>query len=148
MSMVNLEAGIASHASAQALTTLARSAFPRVVVEEVELSKGSFLVHREPKDNDGVHRIAWDPAQTTRAKVEAYLNLNVAGPGGYVERSAEAHKALRHVDEVRFNDMRPEVVELWDVVERAVNASWDPQGAIVRMCELITSEADAIQAAK
>jgi hypothetical protein len=50
------------------------------------------------------------------------------------------------LDEARAADPRPEVVAMWNKIERLAGASDDPAGALTAYCELFTAKADKIQA--
>jgi hypothetical protein len=51
------------------------------------------------------------------------------------------------LDKARAADPRPEVIEMWDRIERLAEASDDPAGALTAYCEVFTAEADKIRAA-
>jgi hypothetical protein len=129
----------ADQTSAGMLTALERASFPRVVIEERELPQGTFALHRKATDTV-LDRIAWDPTQTTRDKVEAYININIAGTGEYVEYTPTVAAALRGFEDIRRSDPDPKGIEAWDTVEQAVIASIDPKAACLRIADLFTAE--------
>lgn len=129
----------AGRTSAGMLTALERATFPRIVIEERELPQGTFALHRKATDTV-LDRIAWDPAQTTRDKVEAYINVYVAGSGEYVEYTPAVARALRGFEDIRRSDPDPKGIEAWDTVEQAVIASIDPKAACLRIADLFTAE--------
>ncbi|MFJ1581752.1 hypothetical protein ACIOC1_00245 [Streptomyces sp. NPDC088197] len=136
---------MAGLANATSLTAQARAAFPRVVVQEVELPGGTVVLYREASKGKP-HYIAWDPAQTTRAKVEILITIYVAGSGAYVEYTPEVYRALRSLATFRKADHDPKVIAFWDEVEQQVIASTDPAAAIECISRTITREHAAILA--
>lgn len=124
---------------ADALTALERATFPRVIVEERELPQGTFALHRKATDQ-ALDHIAWDPAQTTRDKVEAYINIYIAGPREYVEYTQAAARALRGFESIRRSDPDPKAIQVWDTVEQAVITSHDPRAAVIRIADLFAAE--------
>lgn len=139
-------AKMAGLASATSLAAQARAAFPRVVIEALELPE-DILVLKCEGEGDLPHYIAWDPAQTTRAKVEILINIYIAGPDEYVEYSREAYLALRGLADFRKSDDSPAVIEFWDCVEQTVLAADDPAAAVECISQTITREHAAILAA-
>lgn len=57
--------------------------------------------------------------------------------------SAEMRASL---DEARAADPRPEVIALWDEIERLADAADDPVAALSACCELLIAEADKARA--
>jgi hypothetical protein len=129
----------AGQTSAGMLTALERATFPRIVIEERELPQGTFALHRKATEHK-LDRIAWDPAQTTRDKVEAYINVYVAGSGEYVEYTPAVAAALRGFEDIRRSDPDPRAIEFWDEVEQQVIASIDPKAACLRIADLLAAE--------
>jgi hypothetical protein len=129
----------AGRTSAGMLTALERATFPRIVIEERELPQGTFALHRKATDTV-LDRIAWDPAQTTRDKVQAYIGIYLAGPDEYVEYTPDVARALLGFESIRRSDPDPKGIEAWDTVEQAVIASDDPKAASLRIADLLAAE--------
>lgn len=130
---------MAGAARAAALTAQERFTFPRVVIEEAELPAGSFAVYREG-EGAKPHRIAYDPAQTSRGRIEIFINIYIAGSGEYVEYSPTAYRVLSGFEAIRRADPDPKIVEFWDEVEQQVIAADDPKATFAALTELVHAE--------
>jgi len=119
--------GIAGLAKADALNTRERLSWPRVVIEEQPLT-GAFIVFKDMGDN--VWRLAWDPAQTTRDKVEIAINIYVAGSGEYHEISSDTYRDLQALAKLRRPDDDPAVTAWWDLIDDLILTSNDSQGVL------------------
>jgi hypothetical protein len=132
--------------SAANIAAQARAAFPRVVIEELELPEGTVVLQYKGKGDHLPHHIGWDPAQTSRAKVEIFINIYIAGAGEYIEYTRDVYRALRGLANFRKRDDSPAVIEFWDAVEQAVIAAADPAAAVDCISRTISREQAAILA--
>lgn len=112
-----------------------RTHLPRIIFDTRTLDDDAYVIHRNLKN--GHHRIIWDPAQTTRAKVETYINIHIAGTGQYIEVSRDVDRALRDLDTMRATDPDPKAVAFCDYLEELIIDSGDPAGVFEEVLDIL-----------
>ncbi|MEU9793794.1 hypothetical protein AB0E27_24730 [Streptomyces sparsogenes] len=90
---------------------------PLVVLEEKDFGPNYPMVYLGSATR---HHIGWNPALTTRDRVEAFIHLHIAAPGQYTQITPAADKALQHLRAFRQQDPSPAAVAFADCLERLV----------------------------
>jgi hypothetical protein len=130
--------GIAGLAKADALNVRERLTWPRIVIEQQPLDEGVPMMFRDL--GDGWWRLAWDPAQTTRAKVEILINIYAAGSGEYYEISPATYRALRDLETHRRADDDPNMTAMWDAIVDLILTHNDAPGVMNQVGDIMRAE--------
>lgn len=117
-----------------------RLTWPRVILEQQPLDEGTPVMYRDM--GDGRWRLAWDPAQTTRAHVEVIIKLHVAGSGEYHEISPDTDRDLRRLESHRRSDDTPAMVAMWNEIVDQILTHNDAQGVIAQVADIMRAELD------